>query len=220
MGVPSVTKVLNVAALTVVTGLGAVLGYRFFRAELAASMYRQRLETVAADYQKLANNYNEAVRRTAVTELLVKDGKLSVRIRGLDGVIQEIPTAYDPKGEIYIDYVVIDNRLWIRRVFDARTAPGDALVIDPRFINVPWDSSNARYGKAVYRTLGEGRWVVTVTGDGSLGLSRVELTDPLSLDRAPEVKDYDQILEKSRQETDAIGPADVWRWITGADSAK
>ncbi|MCC6426968.1 MAG: hypothetical protein IT435_09110 [Phycisphaerales bacterium] len=215
MQVPSVGKVLNVIALAGLAGLGGVFGYRFFRAELAAGVYRQRLEAVAADYKKLASTYNEAVRRTAVTELVVKDGKLSVRIRGLDGVLQEIPTTYDPKGEIYIDYVVVENRLWIRRVFDSKTAPGDGMVIDPRFIDVTWDSADARYGKAVYRTLSEGRWVVTVTGDGSLGLSKVDPAEAVVMNAAPMVKDYEQVVESARKEADAVGVKDVWEWLTG-----
>jgi len=41
---------------------------------------------------------------------------------------REFPTACRPDREVYADYVVLDGRLWIRRVFDAATAPeaGDA----------------------------------------------------------------------------------------------
>lgn len=215
MQVPPISKVLNIIALTAVGGLGTLFGYRFFRAELTSAVYQQRLEAVAADYQKLAHTYNEAVRRTAVTELLVKDNKLSVRIRGLSGVLEEIPTPFNPRGEIYIDYVVIENRLWIRRVFDSKTAPGDGLVIDPRFINVEWDSTKAQYGKAVYRTLAEGRWVVSVSGDGSLGLVKVDEAMPISLDAAPKVKDYEQELEEAREQAQGIGVKDVWDWAVG-----
>lgn len=215
MQVPSIGKVFNIAALLAVGGLGALFGYRFFRSELSAAVYRQRLEAVAEDYQKLATTYNEAVRKTAVTELVVKNNALSVRIRGLAGVIQDIPTPYDPRGEIYIDYVVIENRLWIRRVFDAKTAPGNGMVVDPRFINVAWDSTKAQYGKAVYRTLGEGRWVVTVTGDGSLGLAKVDEATPMALESAPEIKDYNQAVQDAARESDAIGVRDVWNWVSG-----
>jgi hypothetical protein len=213
MQIPSFSKVVNALALAAVVGLGGAFGYSFFRAELAASMYRRKLEDVAGEYKKLATTYNEAVRRTAVTELNVEKGKLAVRIRGLDGVLQEIPTPFNPKGEVYIDYVVIDNRLWIRRVFDASTPPDKGLVVDPRFINVEWDSQRARYGKAVYRTLDEGRWVVTVTGDGSLGLVKVDGPEPIALKAAPEVRDYDEIVEEVEKETGSIGPTDVWHWL-------
>ncbi|MBL8965068.1 MAG: hypothetical protein KF787_13780 [Phycisphaeraceae bacterium] len=215
MQVPSVFKVLNIAALTALGALGTMFGYRFFRSELAAAVYRDRLEQAADDYRQLASTYNAAVRRTAVTELLVRDGALRVRIRGLSGVLQEIPTPFDPRGEIYIDYVVIDNRLWIRRVFDSRTAPGDGLIVDPRFINVEWNVEQARYGKAVYRSLSEGRWVVTVTGDGSLGLTRADDGDTVELESAPPVKDYDQVVEQARGQADAITARDVWNWATG-----
>lgn len=213
MRIPSFSSVVNAGALALVVGLGGLLGYQFFRAELAASMYRRKLEDVAGEYKKLATTYNEAVRRTAVTELNVEGGKLSVRIRGINGVLQEIATPFNPGGEIYIDYVVIENRLWIRRVFDASTPPEKGLIVDPRFINVEWDSSRARYGKAVYRTLGEGRWVVTVTGDGSLGLTKVDAQEPVGLAGAPVVKDYEEIGEEVEKETGSITPADVWHWV-------
>lgn len=220
MNAPSVFKVLNIAALAALGGLGATFGYRFFRSEIAASVYRDRLDQAADDYRQLASTYNQAVRRTAVTELLVRDGTLRVRIRGLSGVLQEIPTPYDPRGEIYIDYVVVDHRLWIRRVFDARTPPEDGLIIDPRFINVEWNVEQARYGKAVYRSLTEGRWVVTVTGDGSLGLTRAEDRDAIDLQPAPPVKDYDQVVEQARGQADAITARDVWNWVTGTRSSR
>jgi hypothetical protein len=212
---PSLSRLVNIAALTLVTGLGGLFGYRFFRAELTADVYRRRLEEAAADYSKLASSYNDAVRRTAVTELLVKNGKLSVRIRGIDSLLQEIATPFDPRGEIYIDYVVIDNRLWIRRVFDSRTAPSDGMVIDPRFIDVDWDAADAKHGKAVYRTLDEGRWIVTVTGDGSLGLAKADDRDPVAVERAPALRDYQQVVEQTTKQADAIGPSDIWRWIRG-----
>jgi len=47
----------------------------------------------------------------------------------------------------------------------------DALVnVDPNLAEVDWNRVGHHSGKAVYRSLTEGRWLVTVTGDGSLGL--------------------------------------------------
>jgi hypothetical protein len=197
----------------VMVAAAAGLGYRFVRADLAASVYRERLENLATEYEDLRTTYNEAVRRTAVTELVVADGELSVHVRSAAGVLNDIPTPFDPSGEIYVDYVVLDGRLWIRRVFDARTAPGDGLVIDPVVAEVDWDSEAARHGKAVYRRLGEGRWVVTVTGHGSLGLERAD--GPAELVPAPEVNEYAEETEQADDEVGRLGPADVWAWVTG-----
>lgn len=204
----------GVVALALLASV-AGLGYRFVRADLAAGVYRARLENLVDDYENLRATYNEAVRRTAVTELVVADGKLGVRVRSAAGVMRDIPTPYDPTGEIYVDYVVLDGRLWIRRVFDSKTPPGEGLIIDPVVADVDWDSAEARHGKAVYRRLGEGRWVVTVTGQGSLGLERVTDDRDAELIPAPEVHEYAEETEMADDEVGRLGPGDVWAWVTG-----
>lgn len=206
-------RLLSIAGALALSGLAGFLGYRFVRADLAAHVYKARLVSLAADYETLRGTYNEAIKRAAVTELVVKDKSLSLRVRGPAGVIREIPTNFDPSGEIYIDYVVVDQRLWIRRVFDSNTAPGAALVIDPEFKDVDWDDPAAGHGKAVYRRLGEGRWVVSVSGDGSLGLARA--TSEVDLRAAPRLKDYSTVEIEARAQADRIGPGEVWGWLFG-----
>ncbi|MFU8828498.1 MAG: hypothetical protein ACNA8P_03585, partial [Phycisphaerales bacterium] len=161
---------------------------------------------------------NSAVRRTAVTELLVNGDRLSIRIRTADGQTHTLPTPYDPRGEIYVDYVVVDGRLWVRRVFDSETPPSRALVIDPSFQTVDWSSVRARHGKAIYRALSDGRWVITVTGDGSLGLERTEPgADLAPLAFAPEIRDFETIEEEVGQRIGRITWRDVFRqWFTGS----
>jgi hypothetical protein len=100
------------------------------------------------------------------------EGTLSVVIRTADGDTQVLNSPFDPSQEIYVAYVVSNGRLWIRRVFDESTPPGQDMVIDPRFTDVDWSADEKSHGKAAYRALGEGHWVVDVTGDGSLGLAR------------------------------------------------
>jgi hypothetical protein len=107
-----------------------------------------------------------------VTELVVEDGRLSVAIRDAGGAIRTIETPFDPSREIYVDFVVLDGRLWIRRVFDDRTPPEQGVLVDPALAEIDWSEERAAYGKATYRALGPGRWIVSVTGDGSLGLAR------------------------------------------------
>lgn len=215
MPAPSISKLVSVVSVAGLAALGGFLAYRVMRADLAADVYRQRLTDMAKDYGQLAEQYNEAVRRTAVTELVVRDNALSVRVVGIAGVEDEIRTPFDPRGEIYIDYVVVDGRLWIRRVFDGATPPSKGVVINPRFASVSWDGEAARHGKAVYRTLSDGRWVVTVSGDGSLGLSKVSSSAAVDLNPSPPVKDYSEATQKADDQARAISPAEVWNWLVG-----
>lgn len=213
MPAPSISKIVQTGFYVVLAGAAGVFGYRFVRADLAAHVYRERLATLAQDYEALRTTYNDAIRRTAVTELVVKNGKLAVRVVNDAGVVREIATPYDPTKEIFVDFVVVDQRLWIRRVFDAKTPPTQATLIDPELKEVDWDDPQASYGKAVYRKLDEGRWVVKVSGDGSLSLGRADGDEKLV--SAPRIKDYQQAEEEAKQKADAIGVGEVWKWLVG-----
>ena len=188
---PSPLRALIALSLGVLALAVSIVGYRLLRAQVAASVYRERLEEVARAYDALRSRYNEAVRRTAVTELVVRDGRLSVRVRNAAGLIREIPTPYDPSGEIYVDFVALDGRLYIRRVFDARTPPSEGLTIDGSLAQIDWDAPGADHGKAIYRRLGEGRWVISATGNGRSGppqrreLGRAALHCAMSVLRQP-----------------------------------
>ena len=71
--------------LLLLLGVSAFASFRLLEASLAAEVYRGRLAELAADYESLLGQYNEAVRRTAVTELRVEDGALTVVIRTAEG---------------------------------------------------------------------------------------------------------------------------------------
>ena len=200
------------ALLLVVAGF---VGYELVEANLKADIYRDRLTALSDDYDQLRETYNQAVRRTAVTELVVQNGKLCVSIRNSEGMVKSIPTPFDPTGEIYVDYVVLDGRLWVRRVFDAGTPPSQGVLIDPALVDVSWDSETAAHGKAVYRQLTEGRWIVSVTGDGSLGLAKSTNNDPTDLATSPGVRDYEPISQQAEAEVDRIGPVDVMKRLVG-----
>ena len=187
-----ISRILSLFLLVLVA-VSAFSAYRLLEASLAAEVYRDRLGELAADYEQLRDRYNEAVRRTAVTELLVEDGQLTVVIRTADGELQSLASSLDPSKEIYVDYVVHEGRLWIRRLFDEDTPPGQGMLIDPRFVSVEWDAPGDNHGKAAYRSLGEGRWVVDVTGDGSLGLARRETQERVRLEPPPPVRRYEPI---------------------------
>ena len=140
-----------------------VLGYRLASRNVELDIYQDRLAGLSNEYESLRLMYNQAVRKTAVTELIVKDGRLSLAIRTIEGVNRLIDTPFDPAREIYCDYVLLDGRLCIRRVYDAHTPPHKGLVIDDKLEYVDWNDPAARYGNAVYRSLSEGRWIVTGT---------------------------------------------------------
>src|SRR5690606_19499101 len=114
---------LTTSLLVLLTVAGAMVGYRLVESKITADIYRDRLVTLSEDYETLRRTYNEAVRRTAVTELLVEGDTVCVVIRTAAGVLRKIATPYSPDSEVYVDYVVVDGRLWIRRVFDAHTPP-------------------------------------------------------------------------------------------------
>lgn len=215
MARPSIAKIASTGALIVLAGSAGLLGYRFMRADISAKVYRQRLEDLSMEYASLRERYNDAVRKTVVTELIVKGDRLSVRVRDASGVLKEIATPFDPSREIYVDYVVIDSRLWIRRLFDARTPPSQALVIDPVYEEVDWDCEGAEHGKAVYRALSEGRWIVTASGNGSLGLVRADEMSEPELAPPPTLKDFEAEIRQADASVESIGLGDVWRALVG-----
>jgi len=183
--------------------------YRLIRTDIIADVYRDRLAALGRDYESLRHHYNEAVKQTAVTELVVEKGRLSVIVRTIEGVRQTIETPFDPYSEIFVDYLVLDGRLWIRRVFDSQTPPDQGIVIDPHLQWVDWDAPGLAYGKAVYRRLEEGRWVVTMTGNGSLGL--IKQTDKASTELAvpPPIQDYPPIEQEIADGIGRVGIADM-----------
>jgi hypothetical protein len=200
----------TVMVIVILLLVAAVVGYRLAVARAELDIYRERLAGLTGEYESLRSQYNEAVRKTAVTELIVRDSKLSLSIRTIQGVDRVIDTPYDPAQEIYCDYVLLDGRLWIRRVYDARTPPREGLLIDEKLAHVDWNHPAARYGNAVYRSLSEGRWIVTVTGDGSLGLARVDDRAEITLSGPPPVRDYDEIDKQIRDQVNHITFGEVF----------
>ncbi len=200
---------LSIVVAAGLIGVAGLTGYRLARTRIEADTYRHRLVAMADRYEQLRETYNRAVSRTAVTELLVEDRTICVQVRNAEGVVRTIPTPYDPSREIYVDYVVVDGRLWIRRVFDDQTPPQRGVVIDPKLASIDWDAATVRHGKAAYRRLSEGRWIVTVTGDGSLGLARRERGEAIELTPPPRIEEFQTIEESVRQDLERIGPGDV-----------
>ena len=208
------TRLLTTAALVIVTALAAAFGYRLLRADAVEGIYRERLHALAASHAQLAERYNTAVRQTAVTELLVEDDSLAVRIKTAEGTVETLPTPFDPMAEIYVDYALKDGRLWIRRVFDEHTAPSGAVLVNPALADLDWDESALRFGKAVYRGgLTPGVWTITVTGSGALGLSKTD--ESTALAAAAPVADFEEVERELDAEISEITLADVWARLFG-----
>ena len=183
---------------------------------MAADVYLERYTQLNDEHNDLIEQYNQAVTRTAVTELVVADGGVTVNVRTADGLTEPHPVNADPTHPIYVDYVVKDGRLLIRRVFDSKSAPDDAGVIDSKLLNIDWNDPAVRHGQAIYRQLTDGRWIVTVSGDGSLALAKVEDDADVQLLPAPEVGEFDPI-DEINQDIQRISPGDVFRRLFGAD---
>ena len=198
---------LGLVVLLAVVGLGS---YALLRFQLSDEILRHRLELLADDYETLREQYEAVIARTAVTELRVADGQLSVVVRNAAGELREIPTPYDPTHEIYVDYAIVDGRLFVRRVFAEDVPPREGVLVDPALLAIDWDEARAQHGKAAYRTLGEGRWVVTVTGGGALGLAPAP-DDPVELSPPPTLRRFEPVEDRVDERLAAVRPAEVWQ---------
>ncbi len=203
---------LAVVGAAVIVG---VVGLRFARADAANSVYQSRLRALSTDYESLRSQYNTAVRQTAVTELVVKDRSVTVQVRTIEGAVETIKTSADADKEVYVDFALIEGRLWIRRVFDADTPPSLATVINPKLAVVNWDAQNAVVGQAVYRQLGEGRWVVNTSGDGALALTRVPEDQIVILSPPPEIGAFDEIQSEVDEEIEKVNWRDIFSAVMG-----
>lgn len=178
--------------------------YFFGRNRIVEGIYRNRIEQLARDHSRLAAAYNDVVRKTAVTEIEVKDGRISVLVKTAEGLLTRLQTPFSPANELYIDFVVRNGRLWIRRLFDSRTPPGEGFVVDPELAQIDWNAPGYSHGKAVYRKLDEGRWVATVTGNGALGLSKVLEKETMPLVSAPRIIDFQEYKTELQSSIDSV----------------
>ena len=211
----------RIAALGLVGGCLTV-AYHHVRGSMAAEIYSQRLRDLSADYERLHARYDEVVRRTAVTELVCDDQELSVVVRTADGVLKTIPTSLDPASEIHVQYIVLDGRLWIRSLLGLpdldRTGIAEAqvVVIDPTLADLPWSQDPDLHGLSIFRKqLAPGRWVVSVTGNGALGLSKAKPGEVAELSALPPVRRFGEMDRAVKAELDDVGLADVIRHLLG-----
>ncbi|USN98524.1 MAG: hypothetical protein H6810_10160 [Phycisphaeraceae bacterium] len=208
-------RLIPAVAIIAASGVAGLFGLELMRSRAEREIYRDRLADLTATYESLADHYNTAVRRTALTELVVEDGNLRVVVQSAGGQIAEIPTPFDPSSEIYVDYAVIGGRVWIRRVFDEHTPPSEGVVIDPAIASIDWNDDEHEVGKAIYRSLGEGRWIVTVAGNGALGLRKVAKGEEVALGPAPAIDRFEVIQDEARRQADDIDWRDLLAKVLG-----
>ncbi len=222
-----ISTILNVALLAAI----AFAGYYLIKSHVEADIYREKFEKVSADYEKMRTTYNEAVKKTAVTELLVnEDGSVCVVFVTLDGQEKILPTQFKMGNELFVDYVTIDDRTYFRRVFDQKTTPENALYIDPKLQEVEWKSageepnalphpnhSQVTDGVISYVKLSNpGRWEVTITGDGKPDIRKKDKNEPPSaLVPSVQVRDYSQIEKEVKDQIEGISFSDVMSRLFG-----
>ncbi|MEM9346576.1 MAG: hypothetical protein AAGB26_08155 [Planctomycetota bacterium] len=199
-------------------GVALAAGYQWAKASVAQEIYRDRLADLQVDYQQLAEQYNQAITPRPVTELLVEEGTVCVIVRKGDGELVRVPTTFNAwEDELFVDYALVDGRLLIRRVFDEHTAArsDQAVVIDPDLVEVDWEDPTIPFGKAIYRSrMADGRWIISVTGDGSLGLQQVGDGTEVALATQPVVNQYEPVDDRADEAVDRISVVDVWRYLT------
>jgi hypothetical protein len=191
---------------------GAAASYQWARSRVLADLYAERLQGLSREYADLRERYDRAVEASAVTEILVDpDHRVSVVVRSAAGVLRRIQTPFDGRNELHVDFVVKAGRLFIRRVYDDRTAPQKALWVDPELRELDWSDPAVARGLSVYRgQLDPGRWLVTTSGNGALDLKRAP-NEPMPIRSPPEVRDYDAVERKIEEDYRQVTSLDVVR---------
>lgn len=200
--------------------VAAFAGYQWARSNVAQDIYRDRLIGLQDDYRALAQRYNQAVTPRPVTELLVEDGIVCLGVRKGDGELVRIPTDFDVRqNQVYVDYLIVDQRLLIRRAFEfhpVNAVPADKVVyVDQELLDIEWDPERIPYGKALScRGLEDGRYIISVTGDGSLGMKQIALDAAITLQTHPPLEEFHPVDEQTKSDIAAIGIGDVWKHMT------
>ncbi len=212
---------LTIGLVVLVAAL-AFGAFGYMRGRLIESIYQRKLELLAAEYGALRKRYNRAVEDTAVTELVVHPdegggpGRVDVIVRSVEGTLDTVETGFEADAEIHVDFVIRAGRLFIRRVYDDRTAPVEGTLIDPELSGVVWNDPEVARGLTVYRgDLQPGRWVVSTTGNGALDLEPAPVGESIELFRAPPVLDFEVLRSEVEDEIGDVSVSDVVREAWG-----
>ncbi len=199
-------------ALTGLIAIGAAVTavYSMGRNQVVEGIYREKLSEVVEAHEKLRTRYESAMKKTIVTEIEVKGGEVNLLVRSVEGVVKRIPTDLDPRDEVFVDYLVIDDRLLIRRVYGDKTPPAEGVAIDPELVDVDWDDESIQRGQSIYRgKLTEGRWLVTMTGNGALDLTKAEGETPPLVAGPPTIKKFEEVTDEINAEVETVKTTEV-----------
>ena len=205
---PKLTALLFAAITLLALLVVSAVGFAFIKQQAVTNIYRDRLHQLSAEYEDLRGQYNDAVRKAAVTELVVEQGTLSVHLVDVHGRNRVLTTDVDPELPVYVDYLVQHDRLWVRSVYDASRSPQDAMILDEAYRDIDWEDPATRYGLVAYRKLTEGRWVVTATQNGALALVPAGDT-PVELVPPPPMLDFKTVDQEVAADLDRLSIGDV-----------
>lgn len=208
---------LGLLCFIIITFLSLLLGYKFARTSIAADYYRDRLREELAKAEAMRQTFNEVVKKTVITELLVnEDDSVCVVFVAADNTERVVNTPFKKGAEMNVDFIRReDGRLFLRRIYDENTKPKEALFIDPDLQTVDWKP--ATRGNTTYTQLNQtGRWIVTVSGGGALELTKADdkiKREPLK--PLPTIKEYAVIEKEISAKVEEIGFTDVMQALFG-----
>lgn len=239
----------------VLLATASLVSFQWAKSSVAKDIYRERLtgletdlKTLSADYNRLtdkynhltsrfndlADQYNEAITPRPVTELWVEEGIVCLVVRKGDGEIVRIPTGFNVREKekrVYVDYLVVDQRVMIFVAFEFNQKPGEVPVpmdkvvyIDPDLLEIEKNLKQRPLGKGIsVAGKPDGRYVVTATTNGSLDLTRIDPDADVELEKTPKIKHFDPVTRRVeireqykeiQEDVSSIGVGDVWRHLT------
>ncbi len=189
------TRIHRTLQLLILAAVLAVLGalaWQWAKASITRDAYRARLGELEATHNQLVHDYNLAIQRTAVCEVRQEAGKLTILVRTADGQTEGIPVPFDPTHEIYFDFICLNGRLLMRRVYDDQTKPKDGTPIQSKLAKVDWSNHEDDRGLVLYRPLPEeGRYALKVSGNGALTLEKMSAQEISHLEHAPKLRRFE-----------------------------
>lgn len=167
----------------------------------AIVIYQDNLKNVINDFNGLLKTYNDVIKKYIITDILIENSYLYVILRNGAIEIKRIKTSVCVSEEIFIDYVLYQNRIIFRRVFDANTAPSKAIDLFSD-INLDWKDNSLQYGKIIYKKFTEdGLYHITIQLDGNLGLEKYSKDEKMDYLPSPEIKKFQEREDFKKFET-------------------
>jgi len=137
----------------------------------------------------------------------------------------------EPDKRVYVDYLVVDQRVMIFVAFEFNQKPGEVPVprdkvvyIVPELLEIEKNLKQRPLGKGIsVAGKPDGRYVITATTSGSLDLTPVDPDAEVELEKTPKIKPFDPVTRRIeireqytevQEDVSSIGVGDVWRHLT------